>query len=152
MKNKFLIVAVIAAFSILMACTKEKDFVADNASATDVGYRPVSSNPLRIIGTAGLALEGAKFTPGTVVTTELQYFSESPIKEVNLYSTVGAGARTKIITIDYKPTFSAFKGMDTLLVPYTMPAGASATKIKLDYEILNQNTLSIIRTANITIQ
>ncbi len=94
-------------------------------------------------------LNNAKFTAGTTFKTELQYFSDSEIKEVNFYETVGTGARAKVSTFPYSPSFSQIKRADTLLVPYIVPAAPAGTSIKMEYEILNKNSLSLIRKATI---
>ena len=151
MKNTVIILSIITTGILVSACEKSKDFVAENSTPTGVGSRPVSSNPLRITGTA-TALDAAKIAAGNTVTTELQFFSESPVKEINLYSTISAGTRTKVSTYPYQAAFSAFKGADTLLVPYTVPAGLSSnTSIKLEYEILNVNALNLVRSATIKV-
>lgn len=141
-----------AAFAFaIYACTKATDFNADNSSPTGVGSRPVSSNTLRDVATT-LAVDAAKYSAAATFTTELQYFSESPVKEINLYNTVGTGTREKVGTWPYASAFSQIKRTDTLLVSYTVPAVAVGTKIKLEYEILNVNTLNLIKTATITLK
>lgn len=137
---------------VLLACTKEKDFVEDNSNPTGVGYRPVSTNTLYDVGRAGNpALNNGIYAVGATAKTELQFFSESPIQEINLYSTVSA-MRTLVQTIPYAPAFSNYKASDTLLVSYVVPALASGTSIKLEYEIKNQNTLTLTKTATIKVQ
>lgn len=151
MKNKIFMLSIVAA-CFLAACEKSKDFVEDNTVPTGTGSRPVSSNPFRIAGTT-TTLDGAKLASGSTFSTELQFFSESKVKEINFYSTVGAAAKNKETTFPYQPAFSKFKGCDTLLIPYTVPAGlTSNTSIKLEYEIINENTLSLTRTATIKVQ
>ena len=150
MKNNYIAILILASFAAMAACTKSKDFIEDNTTSTGVGSRPVSTNPLRIVtATPVVDLNNAKFAAGATFKTELQYFSESPVKEVNFYTTVGTGARTKVATFPYASSFSKIKRADTLLVPYTVPAAPVNTSIKLDYEILNQNNLSLVRTATI---
>lgn len=152
MRYKFLIAAIIVALSGLIACEKSKDFIADNTTLTGVGYRPVSTNPLRIVTlTPAKDLNNAVLVAGSSFKTELQYFSESPIKEVNFYATVGSAAKTRIANYPYAPSFSQIKRVDTLLVPYTVPAIDSGTAIKLDYEIVNQNALILVRSATIKV-
>jgi hypothetical protein len=151
MKNMIRIFILIVAAAVFYSCTKSKDFIADNTTPTGVGYRPVSTNPLRDLAAAA-NLDGRSYTVGSSFTTEIQFFSESPVKEINLYTTIGTGARTKIGTWPYAAAFSQVKRMDTLLVTYTMPAAPVTTKIKLEYEILNQNALNLIRTATVTVK
>jgi hypothetical protein len=139
-------------------CKKSVDFIADNTDLTGTGSYPISANPITDIATArtlttSLTSATPRFLAGAALSMELQYFSESPIKEVNLFATVGAGARTQVFNKPYSASFSAIKRVDTLLVPYTVPAGTPAsTGIKLEFQILNQNTLSLTRTVWLRVQ
>jgi len=143
--KRYITIAMI--ISTLVACTKESDFIEDNTDPTGAGSRPVSTNTLYDVGRAGNpALNAGSYAPGSEAKTELQFFSDSPIKEINLYSTINT-VKTLEATIPYAPAFSKFKGNDTLLVTYTVPALPAGTSIKLDYEIMNENTLSVTRTA-----
>jgi hypothetical protein len=154
MKNIIKIVAVTIIAFAFNACKKSQDFIADNTTPTGVGYRPVFTNPLRDQATT-TSINGAKYFANTTFTTELQFWSESPIKEINLYNTIGSGARTLVSKTPYAPAFSQFKRTDTLLVSYTTPTYTIApigTKIKLDYEVLNVNALNVIQSATITIK
>lgn len=135
----------------LTGCYDEPDFIKDNTTATGVGSVPVSGNELKNLATntnLSTANNAAtnQFTAGSEIKYELQFFSDSPIKEINVYETVGAGARTKIKTVPYVPAFSATDRTDTLVVAYTVPQAAVGTNVKVDTEILNQNTLSVTRT------
>lgn len=135
----------------LTSCYDEPDFIKDNTTATGVGSVPVSGNELKNLATntnLSTANNAAtnQFTAGSEIKYELQFFSDSPIKEINVYETVGAGARTKIKTVPYVPAFSATDRTDTLVVAYTVPQAAVGTNVKVDTEILNQNTLSVTRT------
>jgi hypothetical protein len=133
----------------LIACAKNDDFVAENITDTGVGYYPLSANTLVDMAT-NTNINNASYAAGTTFRTELQFISQSPVKEINLYNTIGTTPRTKVATYPYAPARSKIKGTDTLLVPYTVPAGlAAATSIRLEYEILNQNGLNIIRAATI---
>lgn len=149
MKKYILILA--GAIFTLMACKKSNDFIADNTTVTGVGSYPIFANPLiefasnkTLTGTLGSATP--TYAVGTNTTVELQYFSETPIKEINLYATVGAGARTAVYNKPYMASYSALKRLDTLMVPYTIPTAPAATGVKLEFEIVNQNALKIIRT------
>jgi hypothetical protein len=135
------------------SCDKSQDFLRDNTTATGVGYAPVSNNavldytftPPRSIATSSTS--ATSYPAGSTIKAELTFFSQSPIKETLLYNTIGAGTKTLIATIPYSPAFSALKGVDTLLVPYTVPASAAVnTVIRLDFEIINTNALKVIRT------
>lgn len=145
------IVLAICMVSAIAACKKSKyNFVRDNSNPTGVGSVPVSSNGLVDVATqknlATSRTDATAYDANATFKTELQFFSESPVKEINLFNTVGAGAKEKYSTIAYQKAFSTIKRLDTLLVPYTLPAGAAGTVIRLDYEILNQNNLNVTRT------
>jgi len=153
MKNTiFFFILVLGAAACFVSCKKSTDFIADE-SAKSGGYLPVSTNALIDVNnntTIGTTATSTKYPPGGVVKTELQFFSVDPIKEINLYETIGAGTRNKVGSgIPYASAYSSVKKLDTLLVPYTVPAAAtSGATIKLDYEIMNINTKSIVRTAS----
>lgn len=153
MKNTtFFFLLVLTTMAVVVSCKKSTDFIADESTKSG-GYLPVSTNALLDVNnntTIGTTATSTKYAPGGVVKTELQYFSVDPVKEINLYETVGAGTRNKVgASIPYASAYSAIKKLDTLLVPYTVPAGtASGTTIKLDYEIMNVNTKSTVRTAS----
>jgi hypothetical protein len=133
----------------LIACAKNDDFIAENVSETGVGYYPLSANTLVDMAT-NTNINNASYAGGTTFRTELQFISQSPVKEINLYNTIGTTARTKVATFPYASAPSKIKGTDTLLVPYTVPTGlAVGTSIRLEYEILNVNGLNIIRAATI---
>ena len=147
--SRSLYIIIIFVVSGLIACTKNEDFIKQNVTETGVGYYPLSANTLVDIAT-NANINNASYTGGATFKTELQFISQSPVKEINLYSTVGTAARNKIATYPYAPARSTIKGTDTLLVPYTVPTGlAVGTPIKLEYEIFNQNGLNLIRTATI---
>jgi hypothetical protein len=152
------IIILLLGTGLLMACEKSVDFIGDNTTVTGVGSYPISANPLTEVAsartlTATLATATPRFVAGSNLSFELWYFSNTPIREINLYATVGAGARTKVFTKPYAPSFSAIKRSDTLLIPYTVPAATpSNTGIKLDFEILNENALSLVRSGWLRVQ
>ena len=141
----------------VVACTKSKDLTQDNTKPTGVGYAPVSANPLQdvtaipiktLATTTGSA---AAYAAGSMFKTELTFFSQSPIKETTLSATI-AGTKTLVTTIPYAPAYSKNKSLDTLLVTYTVPTATSGTVIRLDYQIMNVNTLNIVRTVYVKVQ
>jgi hypothetical protein len=158
MKKLVIIASIIWSTTTWVACDDKQNFIRDNVNPTEVGSIPVSANTLQDVTanplkTLGTTTAGATVYPaGASFKTELTYFSESPIKEINLFTTVGTGTRTLTTTIPYTPAFSASKRLDTLLVPYTVPAATTGTVVKLEYQILNVNTLNVIRTAYIKLQ
>jgi hypothetical protein len=153
MKKIFLILSA-AIVLFITACKKSVDFIADNTNVTGTGYIPVSSNPLIDFNvtpnktlTATLGTSTPVYTGSSMLSVELQYFSQGPVKEINLYATVGTGLRTLVSVTPYAAAFSQIKRLDTLMVSYVVPASVPAnTGIKLEYEILNQNALKLIRT------
>jgi hypothetical protein len=158
MKRMNFIWALIFSAVVLAACDKSQDFLRDNTTPTGVGYAPtsnntlqdVTANPIKNLGTSSSTATG--YTAGASFKTELTFFSQSPVKEINLYNTIGAGARTLVTTSPYAPAFSQSKRLDTLLVPYNIPAASAGTVVKLDYEILNQNALKTTRTVYVKVQ
>jgi hypothetical protein len=90
-------------------------------------------------------------TLNEVVVSTAFGIRQSPIKETTLSQTIG-GTKTLVTTIPYAPAHSKNKDLDTLLVPYTLPAAASGTVIRLDYQITNVDTLNIVRTVYVKVQ
>ena len=147
--KKYLFIITILAALVFVACDKPNDLIRNEADPTNLGSRPVSTNPLRDIDLAAKpTLDARSYPAGSTVRTELQFFSESPVKEIAVFQTISA-VTTQVSTIPYAPAFSKYKGTDTLIVPYVIPAGASGANIKIDYIIRNVNTLSLTRTATI---
>ncbi|WP_207434105.1 hypothetical protein [Sabulibacter ruber] len=151
--RKIAFYALLLAFGsfFLTACYDEPDFIKDNTTPTGVGSAPVSANELRDLNTnAAISTSNnattTKYTAGTEIRYELQFFSESPVKEINVYETVGTGQRTKVRTYPYQPAFSKTDRTDTLIVSYTVPQAPVDTNVKIETEVLNQNNLNVIRT------
>lgn len=150
----------LVAVLIFSACDKSHDFIRDNTSPTGVGYAPVSNNTLQnVVPTPPVNLgtstgTASAFAAGATFRTELQYFSQDPVQEIQVFNTIGAGTRTQIATYPYASAFSQSKRLDTLLIPYTMPSAASGTVIKLEIDILNENGLRLPapRTAYVKVQ
>lgn len=142
------------------SCDKSHDFIRDNTNDTGAGYQPVSTNTLQNVVPAtpvnlGTTAAGATaLAAGYNLKTELQYFSQSPVKEIQFFTTVGTGTRTQTGTFPYTPSYSQSKRLDTLLVTYTIPSAPSGTVIKLELDILNQNGLRLPapRTAFVKVQ
>jgi hypothetical protein len=152
MKNtSWFILLLLSIAACFASCKKSKDFIADESTHSG-GYLPVSTNAL-VDMADNLAINARAYAAGASFKTELQFFSIDPVKEINLYETVGAGTKTKLTTWPYASAYSSIKKLDTLLVPYTVNATlASGTSIKLDFEILNLNTKSLVRTATIKVK
>jgi hypothetical protein len=126
--------------------------VAEIITPTDKGFYPVSGNTFIDLINGSSFSTNRQYVQNTKIAFELQYWSESPIKEINLYRTVGKSAREKIYNKPYAEVaaWSKLKETDTLVFQYTMPPVTELTTVKLDVEIINENTLSLIR--SITIQ
>lgn len=154
MKNIPVIIGFIMALIAINACKKSADFIADNSTPTGKGFRPVSTNPLWDMAPPVSALNNKSYSVGQTFTTEIQYWSESPVKEISLYNTIGSGTKTLVKSYPHKAAFSSIKRMDTLLVSYTMPAAAVGTRIALDYQIWNENGLglAIPKTATVIVK
>jgi hypothetical protein len=145
-KNHFILAAVV------MSCEEKQDFHRDNVTPTGLGSAPVSNNalidyaftpPKSLATTTGAA---TAYAGNAVIKAELTFFSLSPMKETQLFQTI-SGTKTLVSTIPYQAAFSAVKGLDTLLVPYTVPTTAPLnSSIRLDFEIISANGLKAIRT------
>jgi len=152
MKNIiFFILLLLSMAAGLGACKKSTNFIADESTHSG-GYLPVSTNAL-IDMADNVAINNRSYAAGATFKTELQFFSVDPVKEINLYETIGATAKNKVATYPYASAYSAIKKLDTLLVPYMVGAAlTSGTSIKLEYEIMNVNTKNIIRAVTIKVK
>ena len=145
--NKLIFTAGLLALITTSACKKSIDFIADNTTPAGSGSYPISSNTFTDIATKAAIPVTAGYTKGQNLSWEIQYFSQSPIKELNLYETIGTGTRNKIKNYPYQAAYSKAKATDTLIINYQVPAtAASGASIKVETEIVNQNTLNLIRT------
>jgi len=148
MKNTSFIVFLLL---LLGACKKSTNFIADNSTHSG-GYLPVSTNAL-VDMADNLAISNRAYVAGTTFKTELQFFSVDPVKEINLYETIGTGVKNRVANYPYASAYSNIKKLDTLLLPYTVGAAlTSGTSIRLDFEFLNVNSKSLVRTATIKVK
>ncbi len=156
MKNKILIFSIFA--SLFLACDKSNDFIANEVDLTGLGGAPISNNqladfnvtPPRALSTSSAATSATSYAANANLKVELTFFSPSPIKQTIFYNTIGTNPKTIVSTTPYAPAFSTLKGLDTLMIPYTVPSAPAAnTVIRLDYEIENVNGLKVTRTAYI---
>jgi len=136
--------------AITTACYDDKDPVAEIITPGK-GYYPVSGNTLTDLTNGSSISTNRAYKPGTPISFELQYWCDDPIQEINLYSTEGSNPRTQIYHKPYAEivAFSKIKSADTLVLHYTTPAATATTTVKLDIEIVNENTLSLVRTLTI---
>jgi hypothetical protein len=132
----------------LFACKKETDFVTDHTTLA-LGSYPVSANPLVDLINGVGTVNNREYTANTPLAFELQYWSDAPIKEINFYHTVGTAARERLLNKPYVPAYSKIKSADTLVINYLVPQVRAATTIRLEAEIVNENTLKLVRTLNI---
>lgn len=145
-KTNFLNIYSLLAFLILglSACEEADDVVAENITM-GLGSYPVSSNTFTDLTNGGTIPATRIYPAGSTLSFELQYWSDAPIKEINYYQTVGTSSRELILNKPYAASFSRIKSADTLVLSYMVPAVAVGITIKLEAEIKNENTLSVIR-------
>ncbi|WP_432714043.1 hypothetical protein [Pedobacter sp.] len=82
-------------------------------------------------------------TAGSPLQLDLRYWSDEPMDKINLRSAVGTGAQQLVSTTAYQKAYSTVSRTDSLLIPYTVPAGlATGSKISVEVEVVNKNTLT----------
>ena len=97
----------------------------------------------------GNALNTAtKYSPGEVVTFELQFAQQTdPIKQVVIFEKLEPARDSVVVqTIPYAPAFSRIRRADTLLVRYTVPAGANKALVRIDARLESTNGQAKTRT------
>ncbi|MBT1688201.1 hypothetical protein [Dawidia soli] len=136
----------------LSACYEEddNDKVLFDHATPGKGYYPVSANTFTNLNNPTNTTW--RYTGGSELALELVYWTEDQVKEINMYASVGTGTREKIYTGQYAAiaAFSRMKSADTLVLRYTVPTVAAETTVKLEMEIINENTLTLTRTRNVT--
>ncbi len=162
----FSFIALLVLSLALSGCYKDKDWdwVSQNTTASGK-YAPVSSNVLydlnltnpnnttnpRVPRSVNSKTVRESLAAGYTLQTELQYYCIDPIKEIVVYEVIGTNARTLLRTIPYQPSFSRTKGVDTLLISYTIPTLATGTTLHLEMDVISSKGLSIVAsTANPT--
>lgn len=140
----------ILSLALLTACYDDDSNPVEDLSTLEPGHVPVSANTF-----VDLLNPDSKFTyrGGTALAFELVYWSDDPVKEINLYQSVGAGSKEQISHAPYGDVaaFSKIKSADTLVFRYTAPVVVEKTTIKFDIEIINENMRSLKRTLSITV-
>lgn len=146
-----IVIAVVSILIISVSCYDEKDTVAELITTTEKGFYPVSANTFVDLTNGGNITTNRIYAPNVNISFELQYWSVDPVQEINIYTTVGTGSKTKVFSKSYSEiaAYSALKSADTLIVAYKTPAVVAETNVRLDVEIINQNTLSLTRTLTI---
>lgn len=120
----------------LAACDKELDTMY-----TEVGEQI----PTFVGNTLGLS---TKYATGETFTFELQYAQQtSPLRDVRIYQRVEPATDSVLVqTIPYKAAFSKRKNADTLVVSYTVPAGANKANVRVSAVVAAENGQSKLRT------
>jgi hypothetical protein len=143
-------IAILFLSGLLTACYDDDSNPVEDLSTLEPGHSPVSGNTF-----VDLVNPNSKFayTGGTALAFELVYWSDDPIKEINLYESVGADSKKNIVHALYGEVaaFSKIKSAETLVFHYTTPLVAQKTAIKFDIEIINENARSLNRTLSITV-
>lgn len=134
----------------LSACYDDDSNPIEDLSTLEPGHMPVSANTF-----VDLLNPDSKFTyrGGAEMAFELVYWSDDPVQEINLYETLGADPKERIIHAPYGEVaaFSKIKSADTLVFRYTTPVVAQKTTVKFDIEIVNENARKLNRTLSITV-
>ncbi len=85
----------------------------------------------------------ANVTAGASLQLDLRYWSDEPMDKINLRAAVGTGTLELVSTSAYQAAYSKVSRTDSLLLPYVVPAGlAAGTKISVEVEVVNKNTLT----------
>ncbi|WP_157541224.1 hypothetical protein [Hymenobacter aerophilus] len=119
----------LAAVLLLSSCEKELD-----TYYSEVGAQ-LPTFTANALGTA------SKYATGEVVQFELRFAPQSaPLKEIRLYQKVEPGRDSTLVrTIPYSAAFSRIRQSDTLVVNYTVPAGANKANVKVDAVLVSDN-------------
>jgi hypothetical protein len=149
MKLNYILFALI--LILATACYDEKNTVAELQTATEKGFYPVSANTFVDLTNNGNISANRIYAPSANISFELQYWSLDPVKEINFYTTVGAGIKNKVFGKTYAEiaAYSTRKSADTLILAYKMPAVTAETNVRFDIEIVNENSLSLTRTVTV---
>lgn len=147
MKSQILMAAVCA---FALACNEDTDPLTE-MTVDGKGFYPVSGNTFVDLVNGGTISANRIYAPNVNLSFELQYWSEAPIQEINMYATIDKGAKTKIFNKPYTEiaAFSKIKSADTLVMAYKTPVVLVETPVRLDVEIVNENGLSVSRTLTI---
>ncbi len=141
-------------FCIFLSCKKENNFINERALGRGTGYYPLSVNTLRDTLTKRPFSDTSFFSVGQIIAFELQYFSQDPVQEIDLYATVPGGKKTQVYSRPFSTSFFSYtKGTDTTILTYTIPGDLKPGDIvRLDAVVLNVNSLSLTRTVQLNIQ
>ncbi|OWP63184.1 hypothetical protein CDA63_10020 [Hymenobacter amundsenii] len=114
---------------LLSSCDKELDTYYTETGAQ---YPTFTANAL---GTA------SKYATGEIVQFELRFAQQTdPIREIRILQKIEPARDSVLVqTIAYKPAFSRIRQSDTLVVNYTVPAGANKANVRVDAVVVSTN-------------
>lgn len=139
---------------VFLSCKKENNFINEQVLGRGTGYYPLSVNTLRDTISQRAFTDTSFFSGGQTIAFELQYFSQDPIQEIDLYATVPGDKKTLVSSRPFNASFFSFtKGTDTTILTYTIPGDVKPGGIvRLDAVVQNENSLSVTRTIRLNIQ
>ncbi|TGE22437.1 hypothetical protein E5K00_19555 [Hymenobacter aquaticus] len=91
-----------------------------------------------------------KYATGENVSFELRFAQQTaPITEIRILQKVEPGRDSVLVqTIPYKPAYSRLNRADTLIVNYTVPAGANKANVRVDAVVVAGNGQTKVRSFN----
>ncbi|MFD1468861.1 hypothetical protein ACFQ48_11560 [Hymenobacter caeli] len=115
--------------------------------ALDTYYTEVGGQLPTVRSVTGTATFGSgtgtsvKLTTGEVIPIEILFAQQtSPVKQLVILQKIEPGRDSTVVqTIPYAPAFSKRKNGDTLVVNYTVPAGANKANVRVDARVDAQN-------------
>lgn len=133
---------------ILLSSCKKNDpdqWLKDNVEV--IGKIPV------ITSIAVVPPQTTSVQAGSVINLDLRYWSEDEIDQINFRDSVGSAAKKLFLNKPYQKAYSTVSRTDSLLAPYQVPAGlASNTKIIIEAEVVNKNSLKKASTLTLTVK
>lgn len=133
---------------ILLSSCKKNDadqWLKDNIEV--IGKIPVITS-LAVVPPQTVSVQA-----GSVVNLDLRYWSEDEIDQINFRDSVGTTVKKLFLNKPYQKAYSTVSRTDSLLAPYQVPAGlASNTKIIIEAEVVNKNSLKKVSTLTLTVK
>jgi hypothetical protein len=137
-------IKILCAVAVILFCACTRQF------PTTPGV--VSSEFYPLIQTSNTWAFGTTQRPGVVVPFEVQFASNSPIREINAYQvvnrTVGTTTTrdtTRFFTAPYQAAYSTLKQTDTLVITHTTPSVVRSTgttvAVNIIAEVVTQSGL-----------
>jgi hypothetical protein len=150
------LLAAAAVLFCLFSCHKSGDFIDEGKLGNGVHYYPVilNDNLYDTVTHKRLNLLDTTFSPGQTLIFELDYFSQDPVGELELWAGKSPGSLKKALEIPYSPTFySPTKFADTVLFHYELPSGLdSLSKWFLQPRVVTSAGLPVTLDATIRIK